>query len=71
MGRILIKCAYCSRFFATGMNIPAGQDPRKKHSFKNIPYRCTECGEEREYSSNELVDEGARVGGKGRRSEEG
>lgn len=63
MGRLLLKCQACGRYFATGLNVVTGGDSRRVHKFQGIPYRCTNCGEERDYGSRDLVDEGARVGG--------
>jgi hypothetical protein len=62
MGRGLFKCRGCGRFFATGLNIGPTADYRRKLRFKDIPYTCTHCGEEHEYSSDDLVDEGPELG---------
>jgi RNase P subunit RPR2 len=71
MGRGLLKCRGCGRFFATGLNIAPGGDYRKKIKFQDIPYRCTYCGEEHEYSSSDLVDEGPEMGSRQRQPPRG
>lgn len=67
MGRILLECLSCGAYFATGLNLASAHDARRKFNFKAIPYRCTNCGVEREYSSDDLVDEGQSVGKKARK----
>jgi len=67
MGRILLECQSCGACFATGLNMASAHDARLKFKFKAVPYNCTVCGVEREYSSDDLIDEGQSVGNKGRK----
>ena len=67
MGRLMLKCGSCSRYFATGLNIAQNRDPRSDNKFSELSFRCTSCGSECEYSSRDLVDEGPELGSKDRR----